>query len=72
MGRLQRNATQVNHARLLPESGSPTAVNFNAIWYGNGQERSFVITPLAQFLLALNKLDIDKQAAYIGVRHSLD
>jgi hypothetical protein len=31
-----------------------------------------MITPLAQFLLALNKLDIDKHAAYIGVRHSLD
>jgi hypothetical protein len=33
---------------------------------------TFVITPLAQFRLALNKLDIDKQAAYIGLRHSLN
>jgi len=31
-------ASQVN-GRLRPESGTPAAVNFNAIWYGNGQEQ---------------------------------
>ncbi len=53
MGRRPKCSVQVDHLWLQPESGTPAAVIFNAIWYGAGQHRRSSGTGMADDLIRI-------------------